>query len=95
MQAARDIFLGWTKGELEGRYYYWRQLRDMKVSAAVETMTPLAMTFTADCAGGRWPLPTDARETRWRSPNTSARTTTSTRPSPSSQPGTRTELPGP
>ena len=32
MQAASDIFLGWTKGLEEGRYFYWRQLRDMKVS---------------------------------------------------------------
>ena len=33
MQAASDIFLGWTKGVEADRYYYWRQLRDMKGSA--------------------------------------------------------------
>src|SRR5207344_2743425 len=37
MQATSDIFLGWTKGVQEDRYYYWRQLRDMKGSAVVET----------------------------------------------------------
>ena len=32
MQAASDIYLGWTK-DLEGnRHFYWRQLRDMKGS---------------------------------------------------------------
>ena len=36
MQAASDIFLGWTRGVQANRYYYWRQLRDMKASALVE-----------------------------------------------------------
>ena len=40
MQAASDIYLGWTKGEQENRYLYWRQLRDMKGSAEVESLTP-------------------------------------------------------
>jgi uncharacterized protein (DUF2252 family) len=35
MQAATDIFLGWTEG-LNGRHYYLRQLRDAKISAVVE-----------------------------------------------------------
>ena len=33
MQAASDIFLGWTKGVQKNRYFYWRQLRDMKGSS--------------------------------------------------------------
>ena len=40
MQAASDIYLGWTKGVEANRYLYWRQLRDMKGSAVVETMAP-------------------------------------------------------
>ena len=40
MQAASDIYLGWSKGAEDNRYLYWRQLRDMKVSATVETMGP-------------------------------------------------------
>ena len=40
MQAASDIYLGWTKGADVSRHYYWRQLRDMKGSVEVETMVP-------------------------------------------------------
>jgi uncharacterized protein (DUF2252 family) len=36
MQAASDLFLGWTTGPA-GRHFYVRQLRDMKISAALET----------------------------------------------------------
>jgi uncharacterized protein (DUF2252 family) len=54
MQASSDIFLGWTKGVQDDRFYYWRQLRDMKASAAVETMSPFAMTFYARMCG--WTL---------------------------------------
>ncbi len=54
MQAASDIYLGWTKGEQEGRYLYWRQLRDMKASAEVETMLPFGLTFYAGQCG--WTL---------------------------------------
>ncbi|WP_011297382.1 DUF2252 domain-containing protein [Cupriavidus necator] len=35
MQAASDVFLGWTRGE-NGRDFYLRQLRDMKLSAVIE-----------------------------------------------------------
>lgn len=54
MQAASDIFLGWTKGVAEGRYYYWRQLRDMKTSADVEQMVPATLGFYAELCG--WTL---------------------------------------
>jgi uncharacterized protein (DUF2252 family) len=51
MQAASDIFLGWTKGVEQDRFYYWRQLRDMKGSIDVESMAPAGMAFYADvCA---------------------------------------------
>ena len=41
MQAASDAFLGWVTGTGERKHeFYVRQLRDMKGSAAVETMTP-------------------------------------------------------
>jgi uncharacterized protein (DUF2252 family) len=39
MQAASDIFLGWFRGT-EGRDFYSRQLKDMKGSANVESMSP-------------------------------------------------------
>ncbi|MFM0395675.1 DUF2252 domain-containing protein [Paraburkholderia phytofirmans] len=35
LQAASDIFLGWATGPL-GRHFYFRQLRDMKLSANIE-----------------------------------------------------------
>jgi uncharacterized protein (DUF2252 family) len=54
MQAASDIYLGWTKVPEENRHFYWRQLRDMKGSADIESMTPLALTFYARTCG--WTL---------------------------------------
>ncbi len=55
MQAASDIFLGWTGGVFEAnRFYYWRQLRDMKGSALVERMSPFGMGFYARMCG--WTL---------------------------------------
>lgn len=38
-QSSSDIFLGWTRGP-EGRDYYVRQLRDMKVSFSFDELTP-------------------------------------------------------
>jgi len=41
MQAASDLFLGWTdNADGQNRHYYVRQLRDMKLSADVGAMTP-------------------------------------------------------
>jgi uncharacterized protein (DUF2252 family) len=54
MQAASDIFLGWTKGVQDNRYLYWRQLRDMKGSAVVETMKPIGLNLYAGVCG--WTL---------------------------------------
>src|SRR5580693_126450 len=38
LQAASDVFLGWTRGD-DGRDYYFRQLRDMKMKFDLESMT--------------------------------------------------------
>jgi len=54
MQAASDIFLGWTKGIDVRRHFYWRQLRDMKGSALVELMAPVTLTHYARMCG--WTL---------------------------------------
>ena len=54
MQAASDIYLGWTKGVEANRHLYWRQLRDMKGSALVEMMTPVVLGFYAGICG--WTL---------------------------------------
>jgi len=54
MQAASDIFLGWTKGVQANRYLYWRQLRDMKGSALVDTMSAFMLEYYAGLCG--WTL---------------------------------------
>ena len=54
MQAASDIYLGWTKGIEANRWLYWRQLRDMKGSAIVEAMAPVTLRFYAGLCG--WTL---------------------------------------
>ncbi|HEU4900038.1 MAG TPA: DUF2252 domain-containing protein, partial [Actinomycetota bacterium] len=54
MQAASDIYLGWTKGADVNRHFYWRQLRDMKASADVEAMALYGLTFYARICG--WTL---------------------------------------
>jgi uncharacterized protein (DUF2252 family) len=54
MQAASDIFLGWTTGRDVTRNFYWRQLRDMKGSALVELMAPVTLSFYAQMCG--WTL---------------------------------------
>ncbi len=54
MQAASDIYLGWTKGVQEDRHYYWRQLRDMKASAVVDTMSAAVLELYAGLCG--WTL---------------------------------------
>lgn len=54
MQAASDIFLGWTVGADPNRHFYWRQLRDMKGSADVDSMRPSGLTFYARTCG--WTL---------------------------------------
>jgi uncharacterized protein (DUF2252 family) len=54
MQAASDIYLGWTKGGEANRHLYWRQLRDMKGSADVESLSSAALAFYAHWCG--WTL---------------------------------------
>lgn len=50
MQSASDAFLGWTVGPA-GRHFYVRQLRDMKVSASVETFdTKTLVAYGRLCA---------------------------------------------
>ena len=76
MQAASDIFLGWFRGT-EGRDFYWRQLKDMKGSAKVESMSADELVLYGGSAAGRWPGRTPAPATACRSPHTSARASAS------------------
>ncbi len=89
MQAASDIYLGWTKGVEANRWLYWRQLRDMKGSVDVEALKPFGLTFLARQCG--WTL---ARaHARSGDPIAIAaylgKVTTSTGRSPTSPSGTR------
>jgi uncharacterized protein (DUF2252 family) len=54
MQAASDIYLGWTKGLDVRRNFYWRQLRDMKGSVDIEGVAPFGLTSYARVCG--WTL---------------------------------------
>jgi hypothetical protein len=54
MQAATDMLLGWTVGKIAGRHFYVRQLRDMKLSAIIETMEPKSLSSYAKLCG--WTL---------------------------------------
>jgi uncharacterized protein (DUF2252 family) len=50
MQSASDVFLGWTRGK-NGRDFYLRQLRDMKMSAVVEDWdTGMLRQYARMCA---------------------------------------------
>ncbi len=50
IQPFSDPFLGWTKAKL-GRHYFFRQLRDIKISMKVETFGKTEMTAYADWCG--------------------------------------------
>ncbi len=50
MQPFSDPFLGWTEGKL-GRHYFFRQLRDIKISIKVETFGKSEMSKFADWCG--------------------------------------------
>jgi uncharacterized protein (DUF2252 family) len=50
MQPASDLFLGWVTGP-DGRHFYLRQLRDVKLSALVETYDAEMLTIYAKACG--------------------------------------------
>jgi uncharacterized protein (DUF2252 family) len=50
MQPASDLFLGWVTGP-EGRHFYVRQLRDVKLSPLVETYDATMLEIYAEACG--------------------------------------------
>jgi uncharacterized protein (DUF2252 family) len=50
IQAASDLFLGWTHGHA-GRHFYVRQTRDVKVRPTVEIYRPATMELYAEACG--------------------------------------------
>jgi Uncharacterized protein conserved in bacteria (DUF2252) len=86
LQAASDIFLGWARGVDVNRYFYWRQLRDMKGSVEVESMAPVGLRFSAPATRSRspptWVRATSSTGRSATSPRaTPTRTSATTRPS--------------
>jgi uncharacterized protein (DUF2252 family) len=51
-QAAHDLFLGWTHDQTSGADYYWRNLRDMKVSADINVLPTNSFLNYAELCGG-------------------------------------------
>ena len=51
MQPASDMFLGWTEGTRDLRHYYFRQLRDVKISVRVGTFGRVEMDLYAKWCG--------------------------------------------
>jgi uncharacterized protein (DUF2252 family) len=51
MQPASDMFLGWTQGRTQEHQYFVRQLRDIKISIAVENFGASQMTLYATWCG--------------------------------------------
>ena len=50
MQAASDVFLGWTEGD-RGRHFYVRQLRDAKIKPTIEGLDVAALVAYARSCG--------------------------------------------
>jgi len=50
MQAASDVFLGWTRGPA-GKFYYIRQLRDMKGSVDIDSLPAAGLIAYAGLCG--------------------------------------------
>ena len=91
MQAASDIFLGWTKGIEDNRFFYWRQLRDMKGSIDVEVLRPFGMNLYAGICGQTLARArTPDRAIGSPRPRTSGTAIASTYRSPTSRPDTPT-----
>lgn len=50
MQAATDVFLGWTREPIDGRYFYIRRLKDSRL-ADIGTQLEAALPFYASLCG--------------------------------------------
>jgi uncharacterized protein (DUF2252 family) len=54
MQAASDIFLGWTVGLETARHFYIRQLHDVKIHMPLDATDPAVLAYFAEACG--WAL---------------------------------------
>ena len=78
MQPSSDLFLGWDIGP-EGRHFYIRQLRDVKLSPLVETFDAEMLSIYGKMCG--WVLARAHAKAgdRWAISGTSGRMLSSTR----------------
>lgn len=90
IQAAGDIFLGWTSGAIDGVEYYVRQLWDMKGRVDTQLMHEESLALFAELCGRALARAHARSGTRWLFTDTSGRTTHSTTPLPSLLSPTRT-----
>jgi hypothetical protein len=51
MQAASDVFLGWTEDEASGRYFYARQLKNRRLGSISEVVEQNALVDYARLCG--------------------------------------------
>jgi uncharacterized protein (DUF2252 family) len=51
LQSFGDIFLGWSEGLRAGRAYYWRQLKDMKVSVPLDEVDEISLDRVGQVCG--------------------------------------------
>ena len=65
MQAATDVFLGWTQNPLNGRYFYVRRLKDSRL-ANIGTRLEAELPFYAALCGPHPGSRSCARAMRWR-----------------------------
>ncbi len=73
MQAASDVFLGWTEDEASGRYFYVRHLKNRRLGTSVSWWKNRRLGATRVCAAARWHVRTHARRTRQYSRDTWAK----------------------
>ena len=84
MQAAADVFLGWTRNQVNGRYFYVRRLKDSRL-ANLGALLEEALPYYAKLCGRTWRAPMRVPATPWRSPAIWATTANSTKRSPNSR----------
>src|SRR5260370_858710 len=63
MQAASDVFLGWTEDEASGRDFYVRHLKNRRLGTSVSWWKNRRLGAAGVCAAARWHVRTHARRT--------------------------------
>jgi len=64
MQAASDLFLGWTEDPASHRQFYVRHLKNRRLGSIGELVEAKLLRATRACAGARSPVPMHVLRTR-------------------------------